>query len=168
MLEKVEVKNLSVFNSPLEIALRVLFIFDKTSKLLDLQRLIYYNYLLVHSADMPDSPKSLHADLPRRSCEMLVSRTAVKKGLTLLLSRDLIDVKYSKAGGILYRKNDNTGSFTQYFESTYSKQLQERAEWISSTFDKLTDSQLAQIMDSNIGKWGSEFSVIYDEEDYNV
>lgn len=166
-MEKELSKNISVFNSPLEFALRILFIFDKTLKSLDLQRLIYYNYLLVHSADIPNSPKSMHADLPRRSCEMLVSRSAIKKGLTLLLSKDLITVKYLK-GGILYKRNNNTRSFVKYFDSPYSKQLGERTEWLCLNFDKLTDNQLAQLMDSNIGKWGSEFSVIHDVGDNNV
>ena len=166
-MEAIKTKKTSVFNSPLEIALRLLFIFNKTSKPLDLQRLIYYNYLLVHSADIPNSPKSIHADLPRRSCEMLVNRTVVKKGITLLLLKDLIGVKYLK-DGILYKKNKNTESFIQYFESVYSKQLQERADWLCSNFDKLTDSQITRLMDSNIGKWGSEFSVIYDEDDEDV
>lgn len=160
-------KKVSIFNSPLEMGLRLLFIFNKTSKPLDQQRLIYYNYLLVHSADIPNSPKSIHADLPRRSCEMLVNRSVVKKGLTLLLLKDLIDVEYSKSG-ILYKKNHNTELFVQYFDSDYSKLLQERAEWLCSKFDELTDSQITQLMDSNLGKWGSEFSVIYDEEDNNV
>jgi len=163
-MEEVKVCRDFVFNSPLEIALRLLFIFNKTSRSLDLQRLIYYNYLLVHSADIPNSPKSIHADLPRRSYEMLVNRSVVKKGLTLLILKDLISVKYS-SDGIQYRKNNNTESFAKYFESAYSKHLQERADWLCSTFDKLNDKQLTQLIEVNIGKWGSEFSVIYDESD---
>ncbi|MGD0978045.1 MAG: ABC-three component system middle component 2 [Candidatus Bathyarchaeia archaeon] len=154
-----------VFNSPLEIALRLIFVLNRTSRPLDLQRLIYYNYLLVHSADIPDSPKSIHADLPRRSCEMLVNRDVVKKGLMLLLLKGLIGVEYSKEDGIQYKRNDNTESFAKYFESVYSKQLKERADWLCSNFDDFDDKRLAQLIESNIGKWGSEFSVIYDELD---
>jgi hypothetical protein len=163
-MEEVEACKNFVFNSPLEIALRLLFIFNKTSRSLDLQRLIYYNYLLVHSADIPNSPKSIHADLPRRSCEMSVNRAVVKKGLTLLILKDLISVKYSN-DGIQYRKNNNTESFAQYFESVYSQHLQERADWLCSNFDNLNDEQLSQLIEANMGKWGSEFSVIYDESD---
>ena len=114
-MDEVKTRQISVFNSPLEIALRLLFIVNRTSKSLDLQRLIYYNYLIVHSSDIPESPGSIHADLPRRSCEMLVNRTIVKKGLTLLVSKDLIAVKYSNEG-ILYGKNNNTDLFIQNFD----------------------------------------------------
>jgi len=165
-MEEVKTDKNFVFNSPLEIALRLLFVLNRTSRSLDLQRLIYYNYLLVHSADIPNSPKSIHADLPRRSCEMLVNRTVVKKGLTLLLMKDLIGVEYS-SNGIQYRRNNNTKSFTQYFESIYSRQLKERADWLCSNFDDLNDKQLTELIEANIGKWGSEFSVIYNELDDN-
>jgi len=162
-MEEVTHKNF-LFNSPLEIALRLIFVFNRSSRPLDLQRLIYYNYLLVHSADIPNSPKSIHADLPRRSCEMLVNRDIVKKGLLLLLLKDLIGVEYSKSG-IQYKRNKNTESFVKYFESIYSKQLQDRAEWLCSNFDELDDKDLSELVERNIGQWGSEFSVIYDELD---
>ena len=166
-MEELKISTNFIFNSPLEIALRLLFILNRTSKPLDLQRLIYYNYLLIHSSDIPNAPKSIHADLPRRSNEMLVNRTIVKKGLTLLLLKDLIDVNYSK-NGIQYKKNENTEAFIQYFESSYSKQLLERADWLCSNFDIMSDKELTQLIETNIGKWGSEFSVIYDEVDDNV
>jgi hypothetical protein len=165
-MEEVKTDKNFVFNSPLEIALRLLFVLNRTSRSLDLQRLIYYNYLLVHSADIPNSPKSIHADLPRRSCEMLVNRAVVKKGLMLLLLKDLIGVEYSN-NGIQYRRNNNTESFIQYFESIYSRQLKERADWLCSHFDDLNDKQLTELIEANIGKWGSEFSVIYNELDDN-
>jgi hypothetical protein len=155
---------ISAFNSPIEVALRLLFIFNNTKKSFDIQRLIYYNYLLIHSSDVPNAPASIHADLPRRSCEMLVNRKVIQKALTILLSRGLIDVVYLKKG-IEYKKNNYTEIFTTYFDSTYSKQLQERSQWLGAEFDKLDDKQLSKLMDSNLGKWGSEFSVIYTDLD---
>jgi len=156
-----EVK-ISIFNSPLEVGLRMLFIFSKTSIPLDLQRLVHYNYLLIHSADAPDGPASMHPGLPLRSCEMLVNRTILKKGLNLLLLKGLILVNYSEKG-IVYSKNDSTDEFVSYFQSEYSKQLQNRAEWLCSAFDKLTDGQVADLIDNNLGKWGTEFTPTHDE-----
>lgn len=91
---------------------------------------------------------------------MSVNRSIIKKALTLLLSKDLIVVKYLKKG-IQYKKNDNTNSIASYFESEYSKQLDQRAKWLCSTFDGLTDSKLSQLVEANTEKWGSEFSVVY-------
>lgn len=164
-MENLEKKPL-LFNSPLEIALRLLFVFNRTSKALDLQRLIYYNYLLVHSSDVPKGPKSIHADLPRRSSEMLVNRTVVKRGLTLLLLKDLISVQYD-ANGILYAKGVNTEHFVNFLNSSYSEELINRADWLCSKFDSLSDDDLSNFMKSNIGKWGSEFSMIYNDVSNN-
>lgn len=155
---------MSAFNSPLEVALRLLFIFNNTKRSFDLQRLIYYNYLLIHSSDVPNSPPSIHADLPRRSCEMLVNRKIIQKALTILLSRGLIDVVYLK-NGIEYKKNNHAEIFIKYFDSTYSKELQERSQWLSAEFDKIDDNQLSKLIDLNLGKWGSEFSAIYPDSD---
>jgi hypothetical protein len=162
MDKKVKRANNVIFNSDLEIALRLLFIFSNSARSLDLQRLIYYHYFLVHSADV-NGPSSLHPKFPFRSCEMLINRTIFKQGLTLLVLRDLISVAYSKKEGIAYHKNAKTDEFLKYFQSSYAKKLGDSAEWVCSTFDKLTDGQVADLVDNSIGKWGSEFSPAYDE-----
>ncbi|MFA5406757.1 MAG: ABC-three component system middle component 2 [Candidatus Nanoarchaeia archaeon] len=154
--------NLSVFfNSPLEAGLRLLFLFNNTQKrLLDTQRLIFYNYLLIHSSDIPNAPKSLHPDMPNRACEMVISRKIIKKGLNLLLSKDLICVKYSKTG-IKFKPNKNTSLFINYLSNDYSKELNERAKWVCDKFDDLSDTNLNKFIQANFGKWGSEFSKEY-------
>lgn len=163
-MEEQEIKSIrsDVFNSPVEIALRLLFIFSKSNRPFDLQRLIYYHYFLIHSSDA-DGPVSIHPKLPFRSCEMLVNRTVFKQGLTLLVSKDLVSVIYSKKVGITFTKNPKTDLFLKYFESNYSKRLEECAIWVCTKFDSLTDGQLADLVDTNLGKWGIEFSPIDDE-----
>ena len=125
-----------------------------------MQRLVYYSYLLVHSSDVPDSPKSLHPNFPDRSCEILISRELISNGLKLLLSKGLICIDYNKSG-IKYKKNDKTTKFLEYFESNYSKELDERSMWVCGKFDDLKDDKLNDFMQQNLGKWGSEFSRDY-------
>ncbi len=154
-------EKISLFNSPLEIGLRVLFLFKNTDKQnLDIQRLIYYNYLLVHSSDVTNSVESLHPNLPNRSCEILVSRDIILRGLNLLLSKNLICIDYKKTG-IKYRKNENTLHFLQYLESDYSKKLDNQSKWVCTNFDSMEDNKLNSFMQQNLGKWGSEFSTEY-------
>jgi hypothetical protein len=162
-MEEIKLKKDFIFNSPLEIALRLLFIFKNATAPLDLQRLVYYQYLLIHSGDIPEAPKSIHPNLPTRSCEMLINRKILKKSLTLLVLKDLVAVKYSKKNGIQYAKNKQTDVFVNYLESSYSKLLEERANWLCSKFDSYTDKQLSQLINYNLEQWGSEFSPIKDE-----
>lgn len=156
-----EVNNIQMFNSPLEIGLRILFIFNNTKKqFFDKQRLIYYNYLLVHSSDIPNSPPSLHPALPNHTCEIFVGGDLISNGLGLLLAKDLLCVKYEKSG-IKYKSNGRTKPFTHYFASDYAKEINERAEWVCKTFDEYSDQKLTQFMKEKQGTWGSEFSAEY-------
>ena len=146
-----------LFNTPLEIGLRLIHIFNATNKALDLQRLIYYNYLIIHSADIDGAPNSIHPALPNRACEMLVSRKIIKSGLNLLISKGIIRVVYSNSG-IKYKSNPETSFVNDHFNSKYSEELKMRAKWLIDHFDILSDSKLSQLMNENIGKWGSEFT----------
>ena len=152
------------FNSSLEMGLRVSFLFKNTKKEnLDLQRLVYYNYLLVHSSDIsdiPNPPKSLHPNLPGRSYEILISREIILDGLKLLLSKGLICIEYKKTG-VKYKRNDETQSFLKYFKSNYSKDLDKLSLWVCKNFDNVTDKKLNDFMTKHIGEWGSEFSMSY-------
>jgi hypothetical protein len=153
-------EKVALFNSPLEVSLRLLFILDSCTKAIDIDRIVYYNYLIVHSSDIPDAPKSVHADLPRRSNEMplSVSQFVVQKALTLLISKGLISINYSRKG-IEYFKNPNTSMVVSFFETPYSKLLKDRADWLCSKFDNLADEELAALIQEHIGVWGSELKL---------
>src|SRR6266542_2221488 len=103
-----EERNTSVFNSPLEIGLRVLYLLNELlPNGCDLQRLVYYDYILVHSSDVPDGPKSIHPSIPHRTTEILIKRELVKKGLTLMHSKQLVDSVFDSTG-ISYKATELT------------------------------------------------------------
>src|SRR6266700_5971794 len=90
---------LRLFNTPLECGLRMLFLLNACApKKADLQRLISYDYLLVHSGDVEQSPGSLHPAVPFRGSEWLVKRDIVRGGLDLMFARELIDKKLEPTG----------------------------------------------------------------------
>lgn len=70
------------FNSPFEIGLRALIILSVNQPTcLDLQRLVYYDYLVLHTSDIgtPNSPDSIHPATPHRSGEIVVRRRAMQR-----------------------------------------------------------------------------------------
>src|SRR5437016_4058437 len=92
-----------LFNTPLECGFRMLFVLDAASpQYADLQRLINFDYLLVHSGDVEGGPASLHPAVPFRGSELLVKRQLVSSGLDLMFARELIE-KSTSARGIMYR-----------------------------------------------------------------
>ncbi|WP_373622197.1 ABC-three component system middle component 2 [Methylobacterium sp. OAE515] len=145
------------FNSPLECGLRLLFVLAAAGEhACDLQRLVSYDYLMVHSGDVPGGPKSLHPAVPFRGSELLVKRDVLQVGLNQMFSRELLEKKFDTQG-ITYRANDLTGAFVGLMKTVYANALRDRAAWVIKRFHVLDDGALKQYMSENIGRWGAEF-----------
>jgi hypothetical protein len=148
---------IATFNGPVEIGLRALVILTNTfPKSFSLQRLLVYDYLLVHSDDIPDGPPGIHPKTPHRSGELLVKRRMLQKGLLLFQSRNLIEQVFSKEG-IEYRATETSAAFLDILRSNYVRLLKERALWVNNTFAELSDTDLRNEAYSYIDKWGAEF-----------
>jgi hypothetical protein len=154
------------FNSPIEIGLRTLVILTESfPSAYPLQKLVYFDYMIVHSDDLPDGPAGLHPKTPHRGEELLVRRIVVQEGLTLYQSRGLIDRRFEK-DGVFYGATERSAMFLDALTSSYTIGLRERAEWLVNTYGSQPQEQLEQLIRRNIGQWGAEFeqeSVLWDE-----
>jgi hypothetical protein len=148
----------SIFNSPLEIGLRILYIYNELfPKGCDLQRLIYYDYLLLHSSDVANGPKSIHPKIPLRAAEILVKRDLIKQGLTLMISRQLLKSSF-ETDGIIYFATELTSPFLEFNKSDYAKELKEVSKWLVKEFENYDDMKLSFFIKNNLDVWGGEFS----------
>src|ERR1041385_6947847 len=121
---------ITVFNNPIESVLRSLVLLVETyPATLDLQKLVYLDYLLVHSADA-DGPESLHPPTPQRDGEVAVRRDLIEQGLHLLLVRGLAD-RRATIKGFEYVALDSAGVVIASLETEYSQQLRDRATWVA-------------------------------------
>ena len=78
------IRYLEPFNGPVEIGLRTLVILcEAYPEPMSLQRLILFDYLIVHSDDLPDGPAGLHPQTPHRSGELLIRRNLLQDGIAL-------------------------------------------------------------------------------------
>ena len=149
----------SPFNSTLETGLRSLAILaDACPDPFDLQRLLYFDYLVVHSSDA-DGPVSLHPSTPLRNGELLVRRGLIEQGLLLFIGRGLIE-RTASSSGILYVATETAGPFLECLTSPYSRTLRERASWAMETFGALDNDQLKSYFDAHFERWTREFQVI--------
>lgn len=145
------------FNTPLECGLRALFVLDAASGVpSDIQRLISYDYLLVHSGDVPEGPQSLHPSVPFRGSELLVKRNLLSAGLNQMFSRELMEKTY-EISGIMFRGNSLTTAFVTLLKTSYADALRARSTWVIDQFGKMADQELSGFMTKNIGRWGAEF-----------
>jgi hypothetical protein len=147
-----------LFNSALETGMRALIVLAAAYPTgADLQRLVAYDYLLVHSADA-DGPKSLHPSTPQRNGELLVRHTLIQNGLFLLLSRNLVE-RCASEGGIEYYATDAAQVLLDSLGSEYVHALRDRAEWVVSKFTQMTDAELRNFLSSHLDKWTTEFEL---------
>ena len=146
-----------IFNSPLEYGLRMLFILHAyKGRRADLQRLVSFDYLMVHSGDA-NGPVSLHPAVPFRGGELLVKRDVLHSGLNRMFSRELIEKRFDNSG-ITYGSTDLTAPFLGLLKSSYADQLRERAQWLIAAFGSLDDRELNAFMSERVGRWGAEFN----------
>lgn len=152
-------KTISPFNSSLETGIRSIALLEAVyPSSLDLQRLIEYDYLTVHSGDA-GGPTSLHAPLPLRTGEILVRRTIVESGLRLMMSRDLAK-QTPTTNGILYCATDNTRAFLSTLKTPYIIKLLERAKWVVEYFSSFDDKNLFNFTKRLFDEWTTQFQPI--------
>ena len=147
------------FNGPIEIGLRaVVILCEAYPQAMSLQRLVVFDYLMVHSDDLPNGPAGLHPKTPHRSGELLVRRQVLQEGLTLFQSRGLAAQLYTE-GGVLYSATESSAAFLDVLRSPYAHDLRERAVWLQSTFGNVTDAGLEALTREHVSDWGAEFAM---------
>jgi len=152
-----ETRNTNVFNSPLEIGFRSLYILNGIFPIeIDINRLVIYDYFLLNSGDFPNGPKSLHPPIPHRSSQIIIKPLILKDALALMRSKELIDIIFSNQG-IKYKANDLTKKFIELQENEYSNNLIEISNWLNNQFGEYSDEKLNTIVSNNIPNWGGEF-----------
>lgn len=147
---------ISPFNSALEAGLRSLILLSEAHpQAFDTQRLVFCDYLLVHSGDA-GGPPSLHPATPHRSGEALVRRDLVERGLKLMVTKGLIELVF-EADGLKYRAAEHVQSLLGCLKATYTERMRSTAEWVISAFGDRSIEDLRAVFDRNLGKWGGEF-----------
>jgi hypothetical protein len=145
------------FNSPFEVGVRALFVLHAISPIrVDLQRLVFYDYLLVHSGDPGGGPPSANAPVPHRSGEWMVRRELLSAGLNLMFAKELVEKSF-RPDGILYGASELTGPFLGYLQSEYAQTVRNAATWLAARFGGISDAALTNYMVENLERWGAEF-----------
>lgn len=147
------------FNGPVEIGLRALAILNESFPAgYSLQRLVVFDYLVVHSDDIPGGPVGLHPQTPHRGGELLVRRSVLEEGLLLYQSRGLLELRYTDQG-VYFAATDRSAAFLDALDSEYLEQLRDRAAWLVTELGALADDEMDQFAGRHIGEWGAEFAM---------
>lgn len=151
--------SIATFNSPLEAGVRALGVLVPAHpRAFDLQRLVAFDYLVVHSGDL-GGPESLHPQLPQREAELLVRRRIVERGLHLMMHRGLVDRDVGPQG-IRYRAGEVAETFLASLGAPYIAALRERGSWVVRNFADMDEPTLRQTMGRFFGKWIEQFQAV--------
>lgn len=155
-----------MFNGPVESGLRSLALLVETFPgALDMTLLVIFDYLVVHSDDLPDGPSGLHPKTPHRAGELLVRRDVIRKGLSLYRSRGLI-MRDFRAGGVFFSATEYAGAFLDTLDAPYTNRLRDRASWLIGMYGSTDREDLRRLVSDNLDAWGAEFeseSVLFEE-----
>lgn len=144
------------FNGPLEAGIRAVTILGAAHpRTFDLQRMIAFDYLLVHTGDI-GGPASLHPSAPLHSAELLIRRKLVEQALMMMMTRHLVERDIAPAG-IAYRAGENAALFLDSLVSDYATELKQRAGWLVQALGDRSDSDFQGIMRKFFDRWVEEF-----------
>ena len=144
------------FNGPLEAGIRAVSILGEAyPQAYDLQRLVAFDYLLVHTADV-GGPESLHPPTPMHSAELLVRRKLVEHALLLMMTRELVQRDITLEG-FKYSAGENAATFLASLTSSYLRALKERAAWLVGALGGYTDQEFKGVMRRFFDDWVEEF-----------
>jgi hypothetical protein len=152
------IATVQTFNSPIETGMRALILLAESYPAqLDLQRILEYDYILVHTGDV-DGPPSIHPALPLRSGELLVRRQLIERGLMLMISRGLIS-RHATPNGFMYRAEDDAGPFLDALTAEYLNDLKDRAAWVVTRFHDMSDQEIRLMLARIYDQWSREFQI---------
>jgi ABC-three component (ABC-3C) system Middle Component 2 len=145
-----------IFNTPFETGLRSVVILTACyPDVLGLNRLVVYDHLVVHTADV-DGPESMHPKDRSRAAEILVRRGLVESGLSLMQTRGLV-ARHVTPLGFRYRAGEEAGSFVDMLSSAYMTALRERAAWLIDHIHPMSDADLGALVQTRMDEWEPEF-----------
>lgn len=124
---------------------------------LDLQRLLEFDYIMVHTGDV-DGPPSIHPALPLRSGELLVRRELIERGLNLMISRGLV-TRHATPLGFMYQAEDDAGPFLDALDADYLTELKDRASWVVDRFHEINDRDIRLMLTRVYDQWSREFQI---------
>ena len=148
-----------IFNSALETGIRsaCVLVADQSMKY-DLQQLLAFDHLVVHTGDVNNAPPSLHPNVLQRNGELLVRRPLVEHGLLLMEHKKLVE-KIITNDGFYYRSTDLASVFIESLTNNYIKELCSRALWAVTMYKDFGDNFFSEVFNTAFDRWRNEFQI---------
>lgn len=149
--------NVNMFNSPIETGIRCICILNAGFYMqFDLNQMLAFDHIVVHSGDIDGGPPSLHPNIKQRNGELLVRRPLVQRGLDLMECKGLLE-KNTSERGITYSASELTPAFVDCLTNEYVKALSARSKWAVEVYKELGNEIFSEVFNSAFDRWTTEF-----------
>jgi hypothetical protein len=92
--------------------------------------------------------------VPHRDGELLVRRSLVEAGITLMRRIHMVEAKYG-TNGIVYAALDQAGPFVKLMRTEYGHALKARAAWLIGYLSERGEEHLHEVITQKIGRWAT-------------
>lgn len=137
-----------VFNTPFEIALRVLIILNTAKVKLSIDRITCFDFISTYGVDFGVSEYNLHGNNKYRFGEYAIKRAIVSKSLKRLVLKGYIKPFCSK-NGFSYYISESGSSFCQSLHDDYADSLESIVNNTISVFSEFSDRRLTCFINEN-------------------
>jgi len=145
------------FNNKIETGLRIIAIlYASFPDSLDLQELLYLDYLTVHSGDYDIKNKSLHPDNPFRKGEIFVRRSIITEGVKFFIAKGLVLQNFNPTG-VKYSASENASPFIENLNEEYFLALKKKAQLLIKKINMIGNKQFKAEMESFIMNLDNNF-----------
>lgn len=136
------------FNNKIETGLRIITIlYASFPDQLDLQELLYLDYLTVHSGDYDIENKSLHPDTPFRKGEIFVRRSIILDGIKFFIAKGLVLQNFNPTG-VKYTVSESASPFIENLNEEYFLELKKNAQLLIENVEKIGRNRFKAEMES--------------------
>lgn len=132
---------INIYNNPLELGTRALFILNAIHpSSANIEKIAYLDYISVYSSEF-NGPPNLHPDVPMHHLEFIFRIESLKQGLNKMIKKQIITANFSNEG-IKYNLGEYSFSFLSLLDSEYYIKLAKRCSWVKDNFILMTDNEL--------------------------
>lgn len=124
-----------LYNSPVEIGARIVSLLAGLARKLDLDELIFFDYVSIYSNDFQGGP-SLHPVLLNRLAELVRRREIFPDAIRLFISKGLVTSLVDE-NGVRYSITSEGGAFAARLTTEYHADFKRRVSWIEANIDYL-------------------------------
>ncbi|MCF5167567.1 hypothetical protein GIW45_26955 [Pseudomonas congelans] len=130
-----------LFNSPVENGARIVLLLTGITRELDLDELIFLDYVAIYSDDFQGGP-SLHPMLMNRLAELVRRREVFPDAIKLVTSKGMMTSEVNEQG-VRYRATPAGREFADKLSTEYHTDFRRRVLWVSNNIDYLSDQRRA-------------------------